>query len=85
MKSDVEACANCGKSGVIHRKISRSYGRGRDLLVIEGVPIVVCPHCGDAYLTADSLRHLEEIRKRRRAIAIPRSVAVANFQASSRP
>ena len=32
------------------RYISRSYGEGESLLVIEGVPVVSCPHCGESYL-----------------------------------
>jgi len=48
-------CDICGKSGARIRHISRSFGHGADLLVIEKVPAVTCPHCGGSYLTAETL------------------------------
>jgi YgiT-type zinc finger domain-containing protein len=39
-------CDVFGKSGAKIRYISRSYGKGATLLVIENVPVISCPHCG---------------------------------------
>ena len=39
-------CDICGEPGVRQRYISRSYGQGEALLVIEGVPVMSCLHCG---------------------------------------
>ena len=61
------------------RLMTRSYGRGANLLVIEDVPVVVCPHCGASYLTAETLHEIERIKLHRRSLAKPRSVAVASF------
>jgi YgiT-type zinc finger domain-containing protein len=61
------------------RLLTRSYGHGTRLLVVENVPVVVCPHCGESYLTADTLHQLEEIKRHRRKVAAPKRVAVANF------
>ncbi len=58
---------------------SRSYGQGADLFVIENVPIVSCPHCGESYLTAETLHELERIKLHRRSWAQQRSVPVAAF------
>jgi YgiT-type zinc finger domain-containing protein len=69
----------CGKGGAIVRRVSRSYGQGADLLVIENVPIVSCPHCGESYLTAETLHEIERIRLHRHAWAQERPVAVAAF------
>jgi YgiT-type zinc finger domain-containing protein len=63
------------------RRVSRSYGRGADLFVIENVPLVSCPHCGESYLTAATLYELERIKLHRRAIAQERCIAVAAFAA----
>ena len=52
-------CDNCGKSGAKIRHVSRSYGKGVALFVIENVPIVSCPHCGESYLTAETLHEIE--------------------------
>ncbi len=72
-------CEMCGKLGakVIH--VARSYGSGVDILVIEDVPVISCPHCGESYLTADTLRAIENIKQNRSTIAFPRSVSVAAF------
>jgi YgiT-type zinc finger domain-containing protein len=74
-------CDICGKEGVQVRRVSRSYGRGVDLFVIENVPLISCPHCGESYLTADTLHELERIKLHRRAFAQERCIAVAAFAA----
>jgi len=59
--------------------MSRSYGKGDDLLVIENVPVVSCPNCGDSYLTAETLYEIERIKLHRQAMAEERPVPVAVF------
>ena len=72
-------CDNCGKEGAKIRHVSRSYGKGDNLLVIENVPVVSCPHCGESYLTAETLHEIERIKLHRQAFAESRSVSVATF------
>ena len=72
-------CDLCGKSGAVIRQVSRSYGKGANLFVIENVPIVSCPHCGESYLTAETLHELERIKLHRKAIATERCIAVVTF------
>jgi len=72
-------CDICGKKGARVRHVTRSYGRGEDLLVIENVPVVSCPHCGESYLTAETLHEIERIKLHRQSFAEKRSVAVAEF------
>ena len=72
-------CDICGQSGAKVRHVTRSYGKGMNLLVIENVPIVMCPHCGESYLTAETLHELERIKLHRRSFAKQRKVAVAAF------
>lgn len=72
-------CDICGKEGAKIRYVSRSYGKGDDLLVIESVPVVSCPHCGESYLTANTLHEIERIKLHRQSFAEPRSVPVAVF------
>jgi len=79
MKTKTLICDLCGKGGATLRYITRSYGKGANLLIIENVPIVVCPHCGESYLTADTLHELARIKLHRRSFAKPRPVAVASF------
>ena len=72
-------CDICGKEGARIRRVSRSYGKGESLLVIEHVPVVSCPHCGESYLTAETLHEIERIKLHRKSFALPRRVAVADF------
>lgn len=72
-------CDICGETGAQVRRVSRSYGKGANLFVIENVPIVSCPHCGDSYLTAETLQEIERIKLHRKSFAEKRRIAVATF------
>ena len=72
-------CDICGKTGAKIRYVSRSYGKGETLLVIENVPIISCPHCGESYFTAETLHELERIKANRQSFAVLRQVPVAEF------
>ena len=72
-------CDICGKEGARTRRVTRSYGKSKSLLVIENVPVVGCPHCGESYLAAETLHEIERIKLHRRSFAIKRPVAVADF------
>jgi len=72
-------CENCGRDGAHARHLTRSYGKGSSLLVVENVPVVSCPHCGATYLTAETLHEIERIKAHRRSLARRRNVAVAEF------
>jgi len=61
-------CDICGKEGAIIRHVSRSYGQGKSLFVIENVPMVSCPHCGESYFTAETLHELERIKRHRQFV-----------------
>jgi YgiT-type zinc finger domain-containing protein len=73
-------CDICGKEGARQRYISRSYGKGESLLVIENVPTIYCPNCGEGYLTAQTLQGIERIKKLRQTVAPKRPVSVAVFE-----
>ncbi len=72
-------CDICGKEGAHIRYVTRSYGQGENLLVIEKVPVVSCPHCGESYLTAETLYEIERIKLHQRRFARERPVLVAVF------
>ena len=76
---DLRICDNCGKPGARIRHISRSYGKGDHLLVIENVPVISCPNCGESYLSARTLHEIERIKRERQQRAPTRPVAVAEF------
>ncbi|MBD2206579.1 type II toxin-antitoxin system MqsA family antitoxin [Calothrix sp. FACHB-1219] len=78
-------CDFCGNEGVNIRKVSRTYGKGKDLLVIENIPVISCPECGESYLTAATLHEIERIKNDRKSLAVARFVEVANFGEDNPP
>lgn len=72
-------CDICGKKGARVRRITRSYGKKSSLLVIENIPIINCPHCGESYLTAETMHEIERIKTHRNSFAVERPVPVAEF------
>ena len=72
-------CEICGREGARIRRVARTYGKGKDLLVIENVPVVSCPHCGESYLTAETLHEIERIKLHRKSFAVERPIEIASF------
>lgn len=67
-------CDICGKKGAKTRFVAGTYGKGRNLLVIEEVPVVSCPHCGESYLTAETLHEIERLKAHRKTLSSERKV-----------
>jgi len=72
-------CDICGREGARVRHVARSYGKGANLFVIEDIPVVSCPHCGESYLTAETLHEIERIKLHQQSFAQERPVPVAVF------
>ncbi len=72
-------CDVCGKPGARLIHVTKSYGKGANLLVIENVPVISCPTCGESYLTAATLREIDKLKRNRMKLATERFVRVAIF------
>jgi len=72
-------CDICGKEGARIRYVTRSYGKGDNLLVIENIPLISCSRCGESYFTAETLHEIERIKLHRQSFAAKRQVAVVEF------
>jgi YgiT-type zinc finger domain-containing protein len=72
-------CAACGGTAVQLRQVTRSFGKGAALLVIESIPMWSCPACGESYFSAQTMHEIERIKALRKSVALKRSVAVAAF------
>ena len=73
-------CDICGKRGARVRRTTRSFGSGRSAFLIEGVPLVRCPNCGESYLTSETLNEIERIRKHSRKLSLQKRLPVAKFR-----
>lgn len=72
-------CDVCGKHNARIYRISKVYGKGDDLLVIEDVPAITCPDCGESYFTVETLQQIDQIKRERKRFAIERCVEVARL------
>ena len=72
-------CDVCGKRSARIRRITRAYGEGDDLLLIENVPVISCPDCGEDHLTADPLHQIDQIKRERQRFVVERFVEVARL------
>ena len=62
------------------KHVTRSFGTGTNLLIIEGIPLWSCTQCGESYFTAQTMHALDRIKALRKAMAKERSVPVALFE-----
>ncbi|MDP2066784.1 MAG: type II toxin-antitoxin system MqsA family antitoxin [Burkholderiaceae bacterium] len=75
-------CAHCASTSLQLKHVTRSFGKGAALLVIEAIPMWSCPSCGESYFSAQTMHEIERIKALRKSVAINRSVAVAAFEAA---
>ena len=76
---EAQRCLNCGRPGVLRRFMTRSYGKGRDLVVVEGIPEYSCPHCHEHYIMASTLHELDHLKAHFRSLPKLRRVPVVSF------
>jgi YgiT-type zinc finger domain-containing protein len=72
-------CEICGKEGARVRRVTRTYGKGKNMFVIENIPIITCPHCGESYLEAETLHEIERIKLHKKSVSTTREIRVAQF------
>jgi YgiT-type zinc finger domain-containing protein len=63
MKEKTIICNNCEKPGAQVHHVSRSYGEGEALFVLEKLPLISCPHCEESYFTEETLQEIERIKR----------------------
>jgi YgiT-type zinc finger domain-containing protein len=59
--------------------VTRSFGRGDRLVVIENIPYIVCPRCGERYFTAATMREIERLKQLRADRVRRKSVPILSF------
>jgi YgiT-type zinc finger domain-containing protein len=72
-------CDICGEKDAKVRRVTRSFGRGRSVFLIERVPVSSSPSCGESYMTAETLKEIERIRMHWRELSVDKKVPVARF------
>ncbi|MBD2140587.1 type II toxin-antitoxin system MqsA family antitoxin [Anabaena sp. FACHB-1250] len=74
-------CDICNSEGVHIRNVTRTYGKGEELLIIKNLPIISCPHCGESYIKAETLHKIEKIKLNRKNLAVARFIDVVSLSA----
>ena len=59
-----DKCFFC-KGKVIQEKVNVDFRWGKDLIVIEDVPAMVCRQCGEKYFDAEVYKEMERLAKGR--------------------
>ena len=72
-------CPVCRYDRASERQISETYGTGDELFVIEHVPVISCPNCGQISYPVATVKRLEAIQRDRQTLAVKRTVEVAEY------
>ena len=64
-------CDICGKEGACIRRVTKTYGKGKEIFVIENIPVITCPNCGENYFEAETLHEIERIKARKKGVTTP--------------
>jgi YgiT-type zinc finger domain-containing protein len=75
-----ELCLHCGSAHIQVKHVTRSFGEGAKLLLIEAIPMIACSNCGESYFSAKTMHEIARIKALRKSVAVNRAVAVAEFQ-----
>ena len=72
-------CDMCGKQDAAVKLVTRSFDKKKNLLIIEDIPVITCPACGESYMTAETLHEIERIKMHRHSFAVIKPVEVTAF------
>lgn len=72
-------CDIYGKKNARLRPVTRTCGRGRSTFLIQDIPLVTCPSCGESYFTAETLKEIERIRLHWRELTVDKKIPFARF------
>ena len=56
-----QVCRNCGARAARQVKRDELYGRGKQAVIIEDVPMIQCDQCGMTYLEPEVITTIDEI------------------------
>ena len=63
----------------MQKHVTRSFGKGDQVVVIDRIPVCVCPHCGESYFTASTLQEVERLRMHRASLDVSSMAPVLAF------
>ena len=79
MRTHIMTCDLCGQNGAKTKYISRSYGKDKEMIVIDNIPVITCQNCGESYMTADTMHEVQRLRHHKHDRKALRLAPVINF------
>jgi hypothetical protein len=49
------------------------------MVVIDCIPVVVCPNCGESYMTADTMHEVQRLKLHKRSVKALRFAPVIGY------
>lgn len=56
-------CAYCGSASLQLKHVTRSFGNGAAFLIIENIPMWLCPSCHESYFSAQAVHEMGPLGK----------------------
>lgn len=72
-------CEMCGKESARIRKVARTYGKGKNIFILDNIPILFCNNCGESYIEAETLHEIEQIKLHKKGYIIKRTAPMVSF------
>jgi YgiT-type zinc finger domain-containing protein len=58
----LEVCANCKSASVSRAEVRSAFWNGEQLVVVQGIPALVCEDCGEQYFDDQTVVQLDLLR-----------------------
>ena len=72
-------CDICGMKKARLIKRPQVFGRGKDMLLVDNVPVIACKNCGESYMTSLTMHKLDKLRAKKQVKEPKRTIGVAEF------
>jgi len=73
-------CENCGKQNAKIKKVSRSYGKGNNLFVLDNIPVIYCPDCKENMIRSKTMHEIERLKKYKKSLKPKKMIPVINYK-----
>lgn len=72
-------CSLCGQQKAHRVTRPQFVGKGKDLVIVENVPMISCRNCGHDYFSIEVTRKLDRIRAKPHEATVQKSFAVTEL------
>ena len=77
IEEEFSICEICGVKAARTVKRPQVLGRGEKMVLVDNVPVIACKHCGESYMTSETMHKLDKLRTNEKEAI--RKIDVAEF------